>query len=191
MRVTMRRTFSLLLLTALAVAGCRKAPEPLANQVATPAAGSPQPAQLLDRSQAGKPAPTASFLAPDGRKVSLADFRGKPVLLNLWATWCLPCVTEMPQLDTLAGQHKDLQVVTVSQDSGDGGKKKAQDFFAQKKFANLKLYLDPDMALMDVFLAQSLPTTVLFDKDGKEVWRLTGPEEWTGKKAAGLIAEAG
>lgn len=191
----MRRTFSLVLLLALAAAaGCRKEPppEPQANQTQAAAPSAPaQPTQLLDRSQAGKPAPTARFLKADGSKISLADFKGKPVLLNLWATWCVPCITEMPQLDTLAGQQEDLQVVTVSQDGDEDGMKKAEDFFARKKFKNLKLYLDPDMALMDVFSAQSLPTTVLFDKDGKEVWRVIGPEEWTGKKAGGLIAEAG
>jgi thiol-disulfide isomerase/thioredoxin len=191
----MRSAFSLMLLLALAAAaGCRKAPppEPQANQTQAAAPSAPeQPTQLLDRSQARKPAPTARFLKADGSKISLADFRGKPVLLNLWATWCVPCITEMPQLDTLAGQQEGLQVITVSQDGDEDGMKKAEDFFARKKFKNLKLYLDPDMALMDVFSAQSLPTTVLFDKDGKEVWRVIGPEEWTGKKAAGLIAEAG
>ena len=179
---------------ALAVlAGCRKAPpEPQANQTAAAPPSKPeQPAQLLDRSAAGKPAPTASFRKADGSTARLADFRGKPVLLNLWATWCVPCITEMPQLDKLAGQHKALQVITVSQDSGDDGMRKAAEFFARKKFANLKLYLDPDGALMDSFSTASLPTTVLFDKDGKEVWRMMGPEDWTGKKAAELVAEAG
>ena len=190
----MQRAFPLAVILALAaLAGCRKAPpQPQANQTvaATPSAPE-QPAQLLDRSQAGKAAPTASFLKPDGSKVRLADFRGKPLLLNLWATWCVPCITEMPQLDTLAGQHKDLQVLTVSQDSGEDGMKKAQGFFAQKKFASIKLFLDPEGALMDAFSTASLPTTVLFDKDGKEVWRVMGPEDWTGKRAQGLVAEAG
>lgn len=183
----MRRAFPLLVLLALGAGGCRQ-PDPIEPQ-ANQAAAEEAPAQLLDRSQVGKPAPNASFLKPDGSKVSLADFRGKPVLLNLWATWCAPCVTEMPLLDTLAGQKKDVQVLTVSQDKAEDGKK-VHAFFAEKKFAHLQPYLDPDSALMDAFIAQSLPTTVLFDKDGKEVWRLMGPEEWTGKKAAALIAEA-
>jgi hypothetical protein len=97
----------------------------------------------------------------------------------------------MPQLDTLAGQRTELQVITVSQDSGEDGKKKALDFFTQRKFANLKPYFDPEMGMMDAFTVASLPTTVLFDKDGKEVWRLIGPEEWTGKKAAALVDETG
>jgi thiol-disulfide isomerase/thioredoxin len=190
----MQRAFPIAAMLALAaLAGCRKAPpEPQANQTA--AAKPPareQPEQLLDRSNAGKPAPTASFLKADRSKALLADFHGKPVLLNLWATWCVPCITEMPQLDTLAGQRKGLQVITVSQDSGEDGMKKAGEFFARKKFANLKLYLDPDGALMDAFSTASLPTTVLFDKDGKEVWRVMGPEVWTSDKAEKLVAEAG
>ena len=190
----MRSAFPLAAMLALAVlAGCRKAPpEPTENQTAAAPPSVPeQPAQLFDRSEAGKVAPTASFLKADGSRARLADFHGKPVLLNLWATWCVPCITEMPQLDKLAGQHKDLQVITVSQDSGEDGKKKAEEFFARRRFANLKLYLDPDGALMDAFSTASLPTTVLFDKDGKEVWRVMGPEDWTSDKAAKLVAEGG
>ena len=188
----MRRAFPLLLLLSLGASGCQQPDpvEPQANQAQANQAAAEEPAQLLDRSQVGKPAPTDSFLKPDGSKASLADFRGKPVLLNLWATWCVPCITEMPHLDTLAGQHKDLQVLTVSQDTGEASKKKVDAFFAEKKFAHIEPYLDPDSALMSAFIVQSLPTTILFDKDGKEVWRLMGPEEWTGKKAAALIAEA-
>jgi thiol-disulfide isomerase/thioredoxin len=189
----MRTTILLVPLAALALADCREAPPAVPKQAETPSPTTNQaaaPANMLDRSQAGKPAPTAGFLAPDGSPVSLAAFKGKPVLLNLWATWCVPCVTEMPQLDTLAGQNKDLQIVTVSQDSGDKGKKSVPDFFAKKKFANLRPYMDPENKLTDAFTVISLPTTILFDRKGKEVWRVMGPEDWLGKKAAGLIAEA-
>ena len=190
----MKRSLFLIGLLALGASGCRQSPpaEPQADQAQAneAAAAETQPAQLLDRSQAGTAAPKAVFLSPEGGKVSIADFRGRPVLVNLWATWCAPCVTEMPLLDSLAGQNGELQVLTVSQDAGDKGKAKALAFFAGKKFAHIQAYTDPDNGLTDAFAVISMPTTVLFDKDGKEVWRVIGPEEWNGKKAAALIAEA-
>jgi thiol-disulfide isomerase/thioredoxin len=186
-----------LALCLLMLAGCQQA-ETNTQQVnaaesAAPAgnAAAALPENLLIRDEAGKAAPGAAFLDPEGKKVTLADFKGKPLLLNLWATWCAPCKAEMPQLDTLAAQNPGLQVLTVSQDRGEEAKKAVGAFFATSKFAQLKPYLDPETALTDAFAVESLPMTILYDANGKEVWRLIGPEEWTGKVAAGLIGEAG
>lgn len=154
----------------------------------TPAAG--QPAGRLDRSMAGTPAPAAAFEDPDGDPASLADFRGKPVLVNLWATWCAPCIAEMPTLDTLAAREGDkLRVLTISQDIG--GRDKVEAFFRQRGYKALETWLDPQMALMSELKVSTLPTTILYDAQGREVWRMTGIEEWTSPKAAELIAEAG
>lgn len=142
----------------------------------------------LDRSRAGQAAPDFQFRDPSGEAVSLADFQGKPVLLNLWATWCAPCVAEMPTLDALGQRRGDVQVLAVSQDLG--GRDKVDSFFAKHAFGALEPYTDPEMALMTALKVDTLPTTILFDEEGREVWRMTGVEDWNGSRAAKLIDEA-
>ncbi|MFN3943620.1 MAG: TlpA family protein disulfide reductase [Allosphingosinicella sp.] len=177
------------LLASLALAGCdrQKAGEP---QAGAPGAATPAPqGKGLDRSRAGTAAPDATFQDPDGAPASLADFRGKPVLVNLWATWCAPCVVEMPELDALARREGErLQVLTLSQDLE--GREKVSEFFAARDFKAIEPYLDQDMAFMTSLGVSILPTTILYDSQGREVWRMTGIEEWTGDTARALIAEA-
>ncbi|WP_346344663.1 redoxin family protein [Sphingomonas sp. dw_22] len=187
----MRSAIGFLLLGALAIGGCdRQSQGPQqANETSAAAnAAEPQYGGALDRTHKGEAAPTAAFLDPTGRKVSIASFKGKPVLLNLWATWCIPCIKEMPTLDALAGTRGDaLQVLTVSQDLK--GKESVDPFFAKAGYKHLKPYLDTDAAL-STGMAANLPTTILYDSAGKEVWRMSGDYDWSGEKAAALIAEA-
>jgi thiol-disulfide isomerase/thioredoxin len=131
-----------------------------------------------------------TFSDEAGAAKSLADFKGKVVLLNLWATWCLPCRHEMPSLDRL---QKDLgsdqfEVVALSLDRA--GKDVARKFFDEIKVAHLKLYIDPTMKAGNGLRAVGMPTTILIGKDGKELGRLPGPAEWDGAAAKALIAEA-
>src|SRR3954464_4092284 len=146
------------------------------------------PTGRLDRSHAGKPAPVTAFEDPAGAAGSLADFRGRPVLLNLWATWCGPCVAEMPTLDALAAREGErLQVLTVSQDLD--GRDKVEAFFARQGYRNLETWLDPQMALMQDLKVDTLPTTILYDAQGRELWRWTGGEDW-GSAGAALLLNA-
>jgi thiol-disulfide isomerase/thioredoxin len=176
----------------LLLAACQaEAPAPdgpvLANALEI-AASPGAPKAGLDRSRAGRAAPETSFQDPDGESVTLADFRGKPLLLNLWATWCSPCVAEMPTLDTLAAREGEkLQVLTLSHDDK---REKAEAFLAKRKLSNLEAYIDTEFATMSALGVQSLPTTILYDAEGREVWRVVGDEDWAGEKAATLIAEA-
>jgi thiol-disulfide isomerase/thioredoxin len=183
------------LVLGLCLAGCdrQKADWPQGGEAPGEWAGpsldrAAAPTGRLDRSHAGTPAPAASFRDPDGEPVTLADFRGRPLLVNLWATWCGPCVVEMPTLDALAARDGGVQVLAVSQDLE--GRDKVEAFFEQGDFQALEPYLDPDMALMMELKVDTLPTTILYDAEGREVWRMTGREDWAGARAAGLLKEA-
>jgi thiol-disulfide isomerase/thioredoxin len=150
------------------------------------------PTGRLDRSHAGTAAPDLVFEAPDGRPARLASFRGRPLLVNFWATWCGPCIVEMPSLDTLAQRQSEgqgLQVVAISQDSTDG-RRKVTDFFAARSFQRLQPYLDSEMGLMFGLHLDTLPTTILYDAQGREVWRMVGMADWQGDRVARLLLEA-
>jgi thiol-disulfide isomerase/thioredoxin len=141
----------------------------------------------LDISQRGKAAPDAVFSAPDGSTVSLADFRGKPVLMNLWATWCAPCVAEMPTLDALAAREDRVKVLVVSQDLQ--GNEKVLPFWEKSDFSNLEAYIDPENGLNFALATGIMPTTVLYDAEGKEVWRMLGGMNWNSPRAAAMMED--
>jgi thiol-disulfide isomerase/thioredoxin len=139
---------------------------------------------------AGQKAPTAPFADADGQDVTLADFEGKPLLLNIWATWCAPCKAEMPTLDALARLEKDrMAVIAVSQDLE--GRTPVLAFFKETKVQNLVPYTDADNAILAAFNnAIALPTTILYDSAGKEVWRIVGGVEWDDTEMAKLLRAA-
>ena len=186
----MRPLIPILLVTALAAGGCdrQSAPAQQANQAAPAAdASAAEDKGILDRSHKGAAAPDFAFTDAAGKKLNVASFAGKPVLVNLWATWCAPCVKEMPTLDALAVAKGDaLHVLTISQDFKGG--EVVTPFFAKAGYKKLQPYLDMDAA-WSLGLGANLPTTILFDSAGKEVWRVAGDMDWIGAKAAPLLAE--
>ena len=144
----------------------------------------------VDRSHKGKAAPTVAFKNPDGGDFTLAKFKGGPMLVNLWASWCAPCVKELPTLQKLEESHAidgQLGVIAVSQDMAPKGSVDA--FLASKQISRFAAFHDPDMALSSALGVQIMPTTILYDKAGKEVWRYTGDLDWTGAEAEKLLAE--
>lgn len=142
----------------------------------------------IDRSFAGELMPAVNVSDPDGNELNLGALQGQPVLLNLWATWCAPCVVEMPMLDELAAvKQGELRVLTVSQDMR--GADAVVPFFAERKFAHLEAWLDPANELGFAYEG-ALPTTVLFDADGKEVFRVAGGYNWNSEEALAAIDEA-
>lgn len=139
---------------------------------------------------AGRQAPDALFTGADGRDVTLADFAGRTLLVNLWATWCAPCKAEMPTLDALAALEEGrVSVIAVSQDLQ--GRKPVSAFFEKAGIENLEPYTDADNALLAAFdNSVALPTTILYDSEGREVWRVAGGVEWDDEEMAKLLREA-
>ncbi len=139
---------------------------------------------------AGGQAPATVFTGADGRDASLSDFAGRPLLVNIWATWCAPCKAEMPTLDALAVLEEGrVSVIAVSQDLE--GRAPVKAFFDKAAIANLEPYTDRDNALLTAFGNNiALPTTILYDSDGREVWRVIGGVEWDDAEMAKLLKEA-
>ena len=130
---------------------------------------------------APQPAPQARLADLDGKPASLADFKGKPVVVNLWATWCPPCVKEMPTLNRLQARLEGrLIVAAVSEDRG--GAAAVKRFVAAKEMHNLRVYLDPAAALAHALDVDLLPTSIVIDTEGRIVGRVDGPAVWDGAK---------
>lgn len=128
---------------------------------------------------------------PDGTKVSDQSLKGKPVVLNLWATWCGPCVAEMPTLDALAAQKGTaLRVLAVSQDSA-GSADKIRAFRASHAMAHVTTLLDPENTLSFHYDTGVLPTTIVYDAQGREVARVVGAFDWNSPQALALLKAAG
>jgi thiol-disulfide isomerase/thioredoxin len=143
---------------------------------------------MIDRSHKGEAAPTAAFTGPDEAAVTLAAFRGRPLLVNLWATWCAPCVAEMPTLNALAAKSGEaMTVIAVAQDLQ--GAEVVDPWFQKAGLKALQPYLDPENGLLDA-ANSALPTSIFYDAEGRELWRVIGAIDWQGKEAQALLAEA-
>ena len=139
--------------------------------------------------EAPKELPAFSFTADQG-DVSLSQWRGKVVLLNLWATWCAPCRKEMPWLDDLKAElgGDSFDVVAISIDRG--GPDKPRHFLQKIGVKHLKLYQDNTGRLAPKLKAFGMPTTLLIDRSGREIGRLVGPAEWNSEDALILLRRA-
>jgi thiol-disulfide isomerase/thioredoxin len=143
--------------------------------------------QEFQPSARAEAAPAVNFTDIDGKPLTLADFRGRVVLLNFWATWCGPCVEEMPSLDRLQAKlgGDRFAIVAVSVDRE--GLSIVKPFLERLHVANLATYLDPRGASMRAFGVRGLPTSVIIDRDGKAVGRLEGMASWDSASAEKLL----
>ncbi len=135
----------------------------------------PQGFALHDTPQ---PVINVRYLTEDGSRGDMEDFRGKVILVNVWATWCVPCREEMPTLDALQAEigGDNFEVVALSIDRA--GSPVVRRFYDEIGVTNLKMYVDQTMLSMTALRAVGLPTTILIDAQGRELGRLVGPAEW-------------
>ena len=176
---------------ALSLAGCDrqsgdKAQPPETAAAAVTPAGTV--AGGIDRSHKGSALPDFQLKDPAGKELNLASLKGKPVLINLWATWCAPCVAELPQLDRIAANRPELKVLTVNQDTQK--LESVAPFLKARRVTRLEPWLNPDNSLTFQFGADTLPATILYDAVGREVWRTVGGRDWASADSAALLAEA-
>ena len=135
---------------------------------------------------ARRPAPEVAFTDLEGKPADFVEFRGKPVIVNLWATWCQPCLREMPSLERL--QEKlagELTVAAVSQDRG--GEKAVTPFLARLGLDKVQIYLDPKSEVGKAFGVRGLPTSIVLDSEGREVGRVEGAAEWDSDKMRAVL----
>jgi peroxiredoxin len=179
--------------TVTAASWLRKPPEfpartPIAHPVVQPTAESGIAFQGMDAMVATnppRPLPAFTFQDADGHKRTMADYRGKPVVLNLWATWCQPCIAELPALAALARQpDSGITVVALSTDRG--GAAAVRRFFAAHNI-DLPILVDPDGASGQALGARGLPTTIILDAQGRERGRFEGAADWSGAAARETI----
>lgn len=139
------------------------------------------PAQPLDELRTGS-----------GDTITLADKRGKVTLVNFWATWCAPCVIEMPYLNELQRRYgsDEFEVITISMDRT---YEEAERFFIENELTSLELYFDPSMSMAFNVMGttgRGLPLTILYDRYGREIGRMSGEAEWASAEAFALIEAA-
>lgn len=134
-----------------------------------------------------------AFKDAAGVDMSIADFNGKALLVNFWASWCVPCREEMPALDAIATQYNSdsFMVLPINLDIGSGGQEKAQSFLDEGQFANLPLYADSSFAAFERLkreaVAIGLPATLLLDPEGCELAVLQGPAEWASEDGKAVV----
>jgi thiol-disulfide isomerase/thioredoxin len=142
-----------------------------------------------DRGRAGEPMPDVQLFDAGNQSASLRDIAGEPVLVNLWASWCAPCVKELPTLDALSRRAGAPRVIGISIDVGE--RPSVDAFLKTHGIEHLESWHDPKMAIATALGVQVMPTTIYYDTDGREIWRYLGDLDWTGEEALALLAESG
>ena len=184
----MRSRLTLILiapLLAMSTSSCERPQQQEEQEAQEPEA----PVKGVDRSKAGQPMPDVEILNADDETSTLIAASGQPVLVNLWASWCAPCVKELPTLDALSRRKGAPLVIAVSEERAE---RPSVDAFLEKHgIGNLQSWRDPNMSLSGALGVQVMPTTIYYDASGRELWRYVGDLDWTGEEAARLLAEGG
>lgn len=151
-------------------------------------ATAPEHGAALRMHAAPRALPEIAFVDGAGKPRTLADFRGRTVLLNVWATWCPPCREEMPSLDRLQKKlgGPGFEVVALSIDAG--GAPVVERFYKEIGIGSLAIYVDPGMRAAGALRTPGVPTTLLIDAQGRELGRHAGPAQWDGPEALRVIS---
>jgi thiol-disulfide isomerase/thioredoxin len=130
--------------------------------------------------------PSMVFTAPDGTEMRLSDYKGKVILVNIWATWCAPCIAEMPMLDELQAQKggENFEVVTISLDRT---AEEAAQWFEKNGINNLPLWHDGTYGVSAKLALPGLPTSIFYNRQGRETARIPGEVDWTSDEALALV----
>lgn len=131
--------------------------------------------------------PEIRFVDDTGRSLTLADFRGRPVLLNIWATWCVPCRKEMPSLDRLQAKFEPSQFLVLTLSIDRQGIPSIKQFYEELGLKSLGIYLDLSGAALQSLRAPGIPTTLFVNRDGQEIGRKIGPAEWDDPEIIALL----
>jgi thiol-disulfide isomerase/thioredoxin len=137
-----------------------------------------------------KPLPDLAFNDADDKPLKLADYKGKIVLLNFWATWCAPCVKEMPSLDRLQGELGKDKFVVLPLSLDGPSRPKVAPFYRDRKLTNLGVYFDKGRKAMQALDVSILPTSILIDPRGRELGRIEGEADWEKPEAMALMKAA-
>ncbi len=180
---------------------------PMKRRILLAAAGATLPAVLVGRKLAaapratvpsmdelpasGTPVPEFQFTTADGAVRTLKDYAGKGVVLNFWATWCIPCVAEMPALAKLAALVDPAHVAILPLSSDRAGAAAVQKFFDAQGITGLPILLDQRGDAARAFGSRGIPTTVLIDARGRERARLEGSADWADPAAVAAVKELG
>jgi thiol-disulfide isomerase/thioredoxin len=135
-----------------------------------------------------QPAPPLSFTDMSGNAIALADFKGKFLLVNLWATWCQPCLKEMPSLERLQAKlGPALTVLAVSEDRG--GAKIVEPFVQKLGLDKVKIYLDPKSTASHAIAARGLPTSLVIDAEGQVLGKVEGAADWDSDEMLAVLTK--
>jgi thiol-disulfide isomerase/thioredoxin len=145
-----------------------------------------QGVEALHRVEPPKPV-DIRFTAADGSARSLADYAGKGIVLNMWATWCVPCVAEMPSLAAFASVVARSGIVVLPLSSDRGGAEIVAKFYKELGVGNLPVLLDPKSAAAHALNVRGIPTTLIIDRHGQEVAWTEGSVDWASDAAVAMI----
>ena len=173
--------------TLLAAAGTVAATVPLGKPRAQESDGSLEGIETLHALHQPRKLNDLKWVTGDGAPVALSDFAGKAVVLNLWATWCMPCVREMPGLDALAQAVAASGVAVLPLSSDHGGAEAVRRFYDERGIKRLPVMLDPRSAVAEAVNARGIPTTLLIDKQGQEVAWIEGAVDWASPDAITVV----
>lgn len=144
-------------------------------------------AQALKPTNPPAPPPDITFTSADGQEHHLTEFRGHGMVVNLWATWCAPCVEEMPSLARLSKTLAPDDIAVLPLSSDHGGANVVEAFFQKHGITGLPVLLDPRSAAIHAWHARGIPTSLIIDKRGREVARLEGSADWSTRAAAQAV----